>query len=66
MVSFPKKKWDKCSLSIPHAIAKQPIVVKKTDVNIKSIPVGSNCKTGRNTLHKIVKIGENRSITRVF
>jgi len=45
---------------------KQPAIEKATATHIKQIPVGSNAKTGINNLERIVKIGENNKITRVF
>ena len=49
-----------------HAITIHPLTVIATDMIIKSIPVGSKNKNGRNILHNIVKRGEKRNMTRVF
>ena len=49
-----------------HAITIHPLTVIATDMIIKSIPVGSKNKKGRNILHNIVKRGEKRNMTRVF
>jgi hypothetical protein len=66
MLSCPKKKREKCSLSMLHAIAMHPFMVTMTDITMKSIPVESKNRKGRKSLHKIVKMGENRNMTRVF
>jgi len=49
-----------------HAIAMHPFMVTMTDITMKSIPVESKNRKGRKSLHKIVKMGENRNMTRVF
>ena len=53
-------------MSIVHAIAMQPLRVKKVAVTRNSIPVGSKANTGKNVLERIVKIGEKRSMTSVL